>query len=600
MASSMKTIGTVDEALGETRRLLRQAPGLAATQAREILRNDPANADAWRLLALALRTQADDHGAEEAELEAIAASVHDPRLIEAASALVEGRLAIAERQLRPHLKEKPTDVAAIRMMAELAARLGRLPDAENLLRRALELAPAFAPARANLATILYRQNRAAEAIELLDGLLGKDPANPAHQNLKAAALGRIGSYEEALAIYEQVLARVPAQAKLWMSYGHLLKTVGRREDSIAAYRRALSLAPNLGEVWWSLANLKTVRLDDADVAAMEQALEADPLSDEDRLHLHFALGKALEDRGDPARSFAHYASGNRIRREQIPYDPARTADQVRRAAALFTAEFFAARAGQGCAAPDPIFILGMPRAGSTLIEQILASHPAVEGTMELPDIPALAAQSGGRDGHYPESLAGLSADALRTLGEDYLSRTRIQRKTGRSFFIDKLPNNWLHVGLIRLILPNARIIDARRHPLACGFSNYKQHFARGQAFTYDQAELGSYYRDYVRMMAHFDVVQPGRIHRVIHEALLDDVEGEVRRLLAFLDLPFDAACLRFHENDRAVRTASSEQVRRPINREGVDQWKPFDPFLAPLKAALGPVLDAYPEVPTDA
>ncbi|PSJ41024.1 hypothetical protein C7I55_10870 [Sphingomonas deserti] len=596
----MKTIGTVDEALGETRRLLRQAPGLAATQAREILRNDPANADAWRLLALALRTQADDHGAEEAELEAIAASVHDPRLIEAASALVEGRLAIAERQLRPHLKEKPTDVAAIRMMAELAARLGRLPDAENLLRRALELAPAFAPARANLATILYRQNRAAEAIELLDGLLGKDPANPAHQNLKAAALGRIGSYEEALAIYEQVLARVPAQAKLWMSYGHLLKTVGRREDSIAAYRRALSLAPNLGEVWWSLANLKTVRLDDADVAAMEQALEADPLSDEDRLHLHFALGKALEDRGDPARSFAHYASGNRIRREQIPYDPARTADQVRRAAALFTAEFFAARAGQGCAAPDPIFILGMPRAGSTLIEQILASHPAVEGTMELPDIPALAAQSGGRDGHYPESLAGLSADALRTLGEDYLSRTRIQRKTGRSFFIDKLPNNWLHVGLIRLILPNARIIDARRHPLACGFSNYKQHFARGQAFTYDQAELGSYYRDYVRMMAHFDVVQPGRIHRVIHEALLDDVEGEVRRLLAFLDLPFDAACLRFHENDRAVRTASSEQVRRPINREGVDQWKPFDPFLAPLKAALGPVLDAYPEVPTDA
>ncbi|QAY79999.1 sulfotransferase family protein [Sphingosinicella sp. BN140058] len=593
-------MATIEQALSEGRRLLRPRPDLAAAQSREVLRVDLANADAWRLLALALRTQDDAHGAEEAELEAIAASVHDPRLIAAATALNQGQLAIAERQLRPHLKEKPTDVAAIRMMAELAARLGRLGDAESLLRRALELAPAFTPARSNLATILYRQNRAAEAIETLDLLLGKDPANPAHQNLKAAALGRIGSYQEALALYEQVLARMPAQPKLWMSYGHLLKTVGRQEDGIAAYRQALTLAPTLGEVWWSLANLKTVRFDEADIHAMTRALDAPELADEDRLHLHFALGKALEDRGDPARAFAHYDAGNRIRHAQIPYDPDRTHDQVRRAAALFTAGFYDARAGQGCDAPDPIFILGMPRAGSTLIEQILASHPAVEGTMELPDIPALVARAGGREGRYPEHLAELSADAIRALGEEYLARTRVQRKSDRPFFIDKLPNNWLHVGFIRLILPKARIIDARRHPLACCFSNYKQHFARGQAFAYDQTALGLYYRAYVRMMAHFDAVQPGRIHRLIHEHLLDDPEAEIRRLLDHLELPFDDACLRFHDNARAVRTASSEQVRRPINRDGIDQWKPFAPFLGPLRRALGPVLDAYPEAPAQA
>jgi tetratricopeptide (TPR) repeat protein len=592
--------GTVAEALRLAGRLLRDEPALAAEQAREILKASPRNADAYRLLGAALRRTGEDEAAERAELDAIEASIHDPALMRAAEALLDNDLPAAEDVLRPRLHDKPTDVAAIRMMAELAGRIGRLQDAEHLLRRALELAPGFAPARANLATVLYKQNRPAEAIEMLAPLEGRD--EDASQSLKAAALGRIGAYQEAIALYEAVLQRFPGQAKVWMSYGHLLKTVGRQGDSVAAYRKALGLQPGLGEVWWSLANLKTVRFDADDVTAMETSLAAPDLSEDDRLHLHFALGKALEDQEKAEPAFGHYAEGNRLRRARLHYDPDEIADHVRRSIAFFTPDLFAAREGQGCAAADPIFVLGMPRAGSTLIEQILASHPEVEGTMELPDISDLAKRLGGRKARdelsdYPECLADLDAEALAGLGAGYLESTRIQRKTDRPRFIDKMPNNWLHVGLIRLILPSAKIIDARRHPLACCFSNFKQHFARGQGFAYDQAELGLYYRDYVTLMAHVDAVQPGAVHRVIHEALVDDPETEVRALLGFLGLPFDPACLKFYENERAVRTASSEQVRRPISREGFDQWRPFAPFLGPLKAALGPVLDAYPEVP---
>lgn len=591
--------GTVAEALAHGRRLLREDPGAAVQQAREILRIDPAHPDAFRLLGAALRRTGEHDEAEQAELDAIVASVRDPGLIAAGDALASGRLAEAEHILRPRLKANPFDVAAIRMMAELAARLGRLTDSENLLRRALELAPGFGPARSNLATILYRQNRSAEAVAELDQLLGEDPDNPSHQNLKAAALGRIGGYEEALGLYEKVLERFPEQPKVWMSYGHLLKTVGRQADCVAAYRRALALAPGLGEVWWSLANLKTVRFDAADIAAMERALAGTDLEGEDRFHLHFALGKAREDAGETEPAFSHYAEGNRLRRALLDYDPAEIEGYVARASALFTPAFFAARTEHGCAAPDPIFILGMPRAGSTLLEQILSSHPLVEGTMELPDMPALARRLGGRRKHgdpnlYPECLAGMNAEECAALGAEYLERTRIQRKTDRPYFIDKLPNNWMHIGLIRLILPNARIIDARRHPLACCFSNFKQHFARGQAFAYSLEELGRYYRAYVALLDHFDRVLPGAVHRVHYEAMVADPETEVRRLLDALGLSFDPACLRFYENDRAVRTASSEQVRRPINREGLGQWRAFESWLAPLKSALGPVLEAYP------
>ena len=540
--------------------------------------------------------------AEQIELEAIRASTRDPVLIQAAHALRSDQLAAAERLLRPQLKAKPTHVAANRMMAELAARLGRCGDSENLLRRALELAPGFAAARANLATVLYRQNRPTEAIEVLDQLLGSDPDSAAHRNLKAAALGRLGGYEEALGLYEEVLRSHPNQPQVWMSYGHVLKTVGRLRDSIRAYRRALAIAPALGEASWSLPNLKTVKLGGADIAAMARALERPDLKPDDRFHLHFALGRALEDAEQPEPSFRHYAEGNRLRREMIDYDPGVVADLVRRSEELFTPGFFEERKDYGSAAPDPIFILGMPRAGSTLIEQILASHPLIEGTMELPDIPGLAKQLGGRKLRseptlYPEALANLSAGECAALGEEYLARTRVQRKTDRPFFIDKMPNNWAHIGLIRLILPSARIIDARRHPLGCCFSNFKQHFARGQGFSYAQENLGRYYADYVRLLRHFDAVQPERIHRVFYEDIVEEPEQEVRKLLDFLGLDFDPACLRFYENERAVRTASSEQVRRPINREGLDQWRTYEPWLSPLKRALGEVLALYPDVP---
>jgi len=522
----------------------------------------------------------------------MAAAARDPDLLRAGAALAANDLPTAESLLRPYLKRRPTDVAAIRMMAELAARVGRLVDSENLLRRALELAPDFTAARANLATIFYKQNKPSEAIAELEAIERTGAANLGHTSLKAAALGRIGGHDEALGLYRLLLDARPDEPKLWMSYGHILKTVGEQEDSVAAYRRAIAIRPSLGEVWWSLANLKTIRFDDNDIAAMEAALGDPALADDDRFHLHFALGKALEDRGSAEPSFTHYTTGNRLRRAALAYDPTDIHHHVERSIAFFTPELFAARAGQGCIAPDPIFILGLPRAGSTLIEQILASHPAVEGTSELPDIPAIARRLGGRKSNadatlYPECLANLDAPQLQALGEEYLERSRIQRVTDRPLFIDKLPNNWAHVGLIRLILPGARIIDARRHPLACGFSNFKQHFARGQGFTYDLADIGAYYADYVALMRHVDAVQPGLVHRVIHEALVDDPETEVRRLLDYLGLPFDPACLAFHENKRAVRTASSEQVRRPISRDGLDQWRMFEPWLGPLQAALG-------------
>ncbi|WP_260581286.1 tetratricopeptide repeat-containing sulfotransferase family protein [Sphingopyxis sp. PET50] len=543
--------------------------------------------------------------AQAASLAAVSAAIHDPEMVEAALALAENRLPDAESALRARLKADATDVAAIRMLAEVAGRIGRYGDAEKLLTRALELAPAFGAARANLATVQYKQNRFADAARTLDAVLGEDPDNPAHANLKAAALGRIGGYDEALALYEELVGRFPGHARQWMSYGHLLKTVGRQEESIAAYRRGLSNEPGLGEIWWSLANLKTIRFGADDRMAMEDALAAieggAEKRDDDRLHLHFALGKAYDDAGEAEPAFRHYASGNAIRARQLGHAAADTTALVDATIAACTPEFFAGRAGSGDPSPDPVFILGMPRAGSTLVEQILASHSAIEGTMELPDIPALALGFGraakGEGRRWIDALAEAPAEKLAELGAKYLADTAVQRKTDKPFYIDKLPNNWLYVPLIRLILPNAKIIDARRHPLDCCWSNFRQHYAKGQAFSYDLAGMGAYYRDYVRLMAHIDAVQPGAVHRVIHEALLDDPETEVRALLRFLGQPFEDGCMAFHANARAVRTASSEQVRRPINRDGVDQWRPYDAWLGPLRQALGPVLAAYPGVP---
>lgn len=596
---------TLDAALANARQLLRAEPASALAQTQAIIEAVPTSAAAHRLAAHALRALDREEEAQAASLAAVAATIHDEAMVAAALALAEDRLPDAEAALRARLREDATDVAAIRMLAEVAGRIGRYGDAEKLLLRALELAPGFGAARANLATVYYKQNRYADAVAALDAVLDEDPDNPAHANLKAAALGRIGGYDEAIALYEQLTRRFPDHAKLWMSYGHMLKTVGRQEDCIAAYRHALAADPGLGELWWSLANLKTFRFGADDRAAMEAALAAadpaDAARDDDRLHLHFALGKANDDAEDAKAAFGHYSAGNAIRAAQLGYDPADTRATVDAAIATCTADFFAARAGAGDPAPDPVFILGMPRAGSTLIEQILASHSAIEGTMELPDIPALALGLGretqGEGRHWVAALADAPPERLAEMGAAFLRRTAVQRKTGKPFYIDKLPNNWRYVPLIRLILPNAKIIDARRHPLDCCWSNFRQHYAKGQAFSYGLTDMGAYYRDYVRLMAHIDSVQPGRVHRVIHEALLDDPEAEVRAMLAYLGLPFEDACMAFHTNARAVRTASSEQVRRPINRDGVDQWRPYEAWLGPLKDTLGAVLDDYPAVP---
>jgi predicted Zn-dependent protease len=567
----------------------------------------PDLADAWRALADHLAAIGDSAGADAAHLQQIKASTRDPRLLAPAVALQENRIPVAEALLRDHLKQHPTDVAALRMLAEVAGRLGRYTDAEALLNRCLELAPSFTAARHNLAVVLTRQNRATDALAEARHLLDREPHNPGYRSLMAAIQSQLGEYGECIRLYESVLADYPKQPKVWMSYGHGLKTAGRTDEAITAYRKATTIAPQLGEAWWSLANLKTFRFEPADLDTMRRQLSRQDIAHEDRLHLHFALGKALEDAAQHADSFTHYAEANRLRHEMVRYDADQTTGLVQRSKELFTKEFLSARSGAGCPARDPIFIVGLPRSGSTLIEQILSSHSLVEGTMELPDIPAMvrAITSGDAKGtaaradrtRYPGVLAELGLARLRELGEEFLERTRVQRKTDAPLFIDKLPNNWQHVGLIHLMLPNAKIVDARRHPLSCGFSVFKQHFARGQNFSFRLEDIGRYYRDYVELMAHFDAVLPGRVHRVHYEAMVADTEHEVRRLLDYCGLPFEAACLRFHENERAVRTPSAEQVRQPIYTDALEQWRHYEPWLGPLRDALGPVLAEYPAVP---
>ncbi|MEG3153880.1 tetratricopeptide repeat-containing sulfotransferase family protein [Sphingomonas sp. RB1R13] len=524
----------------------------------------------------------------------LGAAQRDPLLVEAALALQQARLDAAEAALRSRLRERPTDIAAIRMLAEVAARIGRYPDAEKLLARALQLAPDFHAARANYVTILQRQSKFVEAEAEADRLIAAEPQELGHLALKAAVLVRTGGYDEAIAAYRRVLAAHPDQPRLWISLGHVLKTVGQRDGSIAAYRRAIDQQDTLGDAWWSLANLKTLSFGDGDIARIRDALARAP-TDQDRYHLHFALGKALEDRGEWERSMSHYVEGNRLRRAELPYDPERTTAHLDRSCSLLTREAFASRVS-GHPSDEPIFIVGLPRAGSTLIEQILASHSAVEGTMELPDIGTIAADLAGRsgDGDYLDALLALNPRERHALGQRYLDGTRIQRKTARARFIDKMPNNFAHIGLIHLILPNATIIDARRHPMANGFSAFKQHFSRGQGFTYDLSEIGRYWRDYAALMTHFDAVLPGRVHRVLHEQLVANPKSQIRTLLDDAALPFEPACLVPHRTDRAVRTASSEQVRRPINAEAIDHWRHYAPWLGELKAALGEAVSAYP------
>jgi tetratricopeptide (TPR) repeat protein len=565
---------------------------------RRAVRLQPDIGDAWHLIADLLLELGDPAGADRAYANHLAVSTRNPKLLAPAAALCEDRLGEAEDLLLAHLQRNPTDAAAMQMLAEVGVRVGRDQDAEMMLARCLELAPGFAPARYSRAGLLHKLGRAVECLAELDKLLVVEPRNPSYRNLRANALTAIGEHRRAIDEFAAVLAEYPRAAKIWLAYGHALKTAGRRTECITAYRRSIDLAPGLGEAHWSLANLKTFRFSADDVAAMRAQLAQPDLSDEDRLHFEFALGKALEDAGDYPDSFAHYAEGNRIRRSGIQHDANTMAGYVRRNKALFTADFFRQRRGWGSEVRDPIFIVGMPRSGSTLIEQILSSHSTVEGTRELNDVTQIARSVFDESRAtstllYPEVLVNMHADQLRALGERYLRQTRIQRKSDAPLFIDKMPNNWSHVGFIHLMLPNAKIIDARRHPMGCCFSNFKQHFARGQLFTYSLEDIGRHYRDYVDLMTHFDEVLPGRVHRVMYERMVDDTEAEVRRLLTYCELPFEDACLRFYETQRAVRTPSAEQVRQPVFRDGLDQWRRYEQWLGPLKQALGPVLDGY-------
>jgi len=558
--------------------------------------------DAWRAIGDQLTIIGDIKGADAAYAQHLKTSIQSPRLLAAASALCANRIPQAELLLREYLKEFSTDIGAIRMLAEVAGRLGRNQDAETLLARCLELAPSFHGARYNYAIVLHRQNKPAAAMREIELLLAVEPRNPGYRNLKAVILARIGDYQKSIEIYADVLRSSPRQPAIWMSYGHALATAGQEQRSIEAYRCCIRFLPQCGEAYWSLANLKTYRFSAADLQEMLAQVQRTDISDEDRIHFHFAIGKAFEDSKQYKQSFEHYSSGNCLRHEQLDYDPKDAAAHVRRSEAVLTQQFFALRSGYGATAADPIFIVGLPRSGSTLVEQILASHPSVEGTMELPDIISMARRLSGKKkgsdvSKYPEVLSALSADECRALGDEYIERTRIQRKTTKPFFIDKMPNNFLHLGLIRLALPRAKIIDARRNPMACCFSAFKQHFAKGQHYTYSLENMGRYYHDYVRLMSHFDAVLPGVIHRVIYEQMVEDTEVEIRDLLAYCGLPFAASCLRFFENSRAVRTASSQQVRKPIFREGLDQWRHFEPWLGTLTASLGAVVAAYPATP---
>lgn len=515
-------------------------------------------------------------------------SVGDPALAEVTARFLDGSDGAAA-ELRDRFGLDLHDPGAIRLLADVGMRLERHAPVAGLLRHVLSTAPDFAPARLHLAIALQRLDESEAALGAVDPLVGAFPDAVTPRALRAAIRMGLGREREASADFVAALERAPDDAALWLGQGHALRALGQQAAAVEAYRRAIALSPGFGEAWWSLANLKTWRFATGDIARMRDALATDTLLPVDRSHLHFALGKALEDERDYPGSFAHYQAANAARRAIAPYDAAAHSAFVRRTIATFDESFLAARAGAGCDAGDPIFILGMPRSGSTLVEQILARHSAVEGASELPYITAIARRiaTDGGGAPYPERLAALDRGSLAALGADYLERARVHRPLARSHFVDKFPGNFLHVGLIHLILPRARIIDVRRDARACCVSLFKQSFARGQAYSYDLGDLGRYHADYVDLMAHFDRVLPGRVLRLSYEALVEDTEHETRRLLDHIGLDFEPECLRFFAGERAVRTPSSEQVRQPIFRDGLEQWRHFAPWLEPLTTALG-------------
>ena len=554
---------------------------------------NPSLPASWNALQVLFRMAGRQADADNAAREAAKLANLPAEILTAYSMFADGEISAAEHVVRQYLLTHGNHIDGMRLLAQIGMKLDVVDDAELLLEQVLVLAPDYHAARYEYALALLSRHKHVRAREEMEKLLATDPSNRVYRTTRATICVGFGDYAQALPLYREILAETPNDPELHLSIGHALKTLGQTQDAIESYRAATAVRPQYGEAYWSLANLKTYRFMDAEIAGM-RAWEAANVQPADRYHLCFALGKALEDRGEYAESFAFYERGNALKKTECRYRPEPLERNAQLQAAVCTREFFAARQGFGCPDPSPIFIVGLPRSGSTLIEQILSSHSRVEGTMELADIPRLVQDLRGREQtdsapRYPGVLADLGAQEFMRVGEKYLDDTRLYRK-GKPFFIDKMPNNFRHLGLIHLLLPNAKIIDARRDPIACCFSNYKQLFASGQQFTYSIEDIARYYRMYAELMAHWNEVLPGRILRIQHEDVVDDLAGNVRRILDFCEIEFEPGCIEFYNTERAVHSASSEQVRRPIYREGVDQWRHYEPWLGPLKEALGPLV----------
>lgn len=612
-AVSLRYLERFDEALASLRRLVQVAPdygrawqeighvhkargesGEACEAYARATELNPGLPASWRCLAELRQRAGDVEGARVAGSNFKRLADLPPELVTVTSQLHEGQIYKAEKLCRYFLQQHPHHPEAMRLLAAIGVQLHIYDDAEFLLESVLELEPGFDLARMDYVKVLHKRQKFAEAWEAAAELRRRMPGNLAAELVYANQCSAIGRYDEAMEVLEPLIEISPQPWNVHILRGHALKTIGEHEAAIEAYREACRGRPAFGDAWWSLANMKTFRFEDSEVERMREVLDAGGLAPVDEIHLRFALGKALEDRERWAESFEQYERGNSIKRGQIDYSADRMKAEFDRQREFFGADRAEQLLEGGHEAPDPIFVVGLPRAGSTLIEQILASHPAIDGTLELPNILALAHRLDGRrrrgDEHrYPGVLAEMSPDERAELGRRFIEDTRIHREDA-PLFIDKMPNNFRHIGLIFSILPNARVIDARRSPMGCCFSGFKQLFAEGQEFSYSLEDIGRYYRDYVALMAHWNAVYPGRILQVDYEQVVDDLEGQVRRMLDYLDLPFDEACVEFHRTRRSVRTASSEQVRQPIYRAGVEQWKHFEPWLDPLKAALGPDL----------
>jgi tetratricopeptide (TPR) repeat protein len=563
---------------------------------------EPKHPTAWRNLGDELAEAGNADAAAQAYSRQLESSVMDRKMLENVTALGIDQIEIAGTMVREFLTIYPTDVGAWHMLGQVYMRVSRFDAAEAAFARALQLAPRFTAVRQDYLSALRQQMKWEAEVAQLDILLEDQPDHLGYRYLKALALARGGKTRESVQYCEDILRDNPADSRVWLAYALALRTAGRADDSIVAFRKSLTLDSGLGEAWWGLANLKTYQFSGSDIDMMRSALARKDLAQDDRCYLHFALGTALENAKSYEDSFTEYRSGNAVRRTQYPFRGEEIAQNVQREKSLFTRDYFDGHAGQGSPSAEPIFILGLPRSGSTLVEQILSSHSQVEGAGELSAVTDIARRLGPLDSvqetsESGENIRALDSLDLRALGERYLEVTRRMRKTDRPHFTDKMPANFHHLGLICTMLPNARIVDVRRHPLACCFSNFKQLFPSGSGPSYDLTDIGLYYRAYVELMAHFDRALPGKVHRVFYESLVREPEVEIRRLLAYCGLPFEDACLSFYKTDRDILTVSSEQVRKPVYSDSVAQWRHYERWLDPLKSALGPVLDVYPAVP---